>query len=269
MKLRSATILIIIATLIWGGTPAIMKLTLTEVPVFTLAFIRMAGASVILSFFIFKKLKIKKPDIKTFIYAGLSGVTFNIAFFFLGLKLAPAINAALLAASMPILTLLAANFFLKEKFSLKVLAASVIAASGVFFIIGLPSASNLTQFIGNILLLLSAIAWVIYEIVSKKLFRSYGASTVAFYTMAIGAVTFAPLAIYEQIKNPVWTSNVTIVGLLGILYGIFFASLTAYWAWQKASRKCPPAAPLFSFTSTQFPVQFWQSSYLEKKSPQA
>lgn len=247
MKLSSATILIILATVIWGATPAIMKLTLQEVPTFTLAFIRMAAASAILSFLVFKNLKIKKQDLKTIVLAGLSGVTFNISLFFLGLKLAPAINAALLVASVPIITLFAANIYLKEKFSAKLLAASAVAAGGVFFIVGLPSATNLTQFIGNILLLFSALAWVFYEIVSKKLFKSYSASTITFWAMAIGAFSFLPFAAYEQFTSSGWIENVTIVGLLGILFGIFFASLTAYWAWQKGLSQMPAGRAAFFF----------------------
>lgn len=247
MKLSSATLLIIIATVIWGATPAIMKLTLQEVPTFTLAFLRMGTASAILSIFVFKNLKVKKQDIKTIVLAGLSGVTFNIALFFLGLKLAPAINAALLVASVPIITLFAANIYLKEKFSPKLLAASAVAAAGVFLIVGLPSTANITQFIGNILLLLSALAWVFYEIISKKLFTSYSASVVTFWAMAIGALTFLPFAIYEQTTSPGWFNNVTIVGLLGILYGIFFASLTAYWAWQKGLSQMPAGRASFFF----------------------
>lgn len=247
MKLSSATLLIITATVIWGATPAIMKLTLQEVPTFTLAFLRMGTASAILSILVFKNLKVKKQDIKTIVLAGLSGVTFNIALFFLGLKLAPAINAALLVASVPIITLFAANIFLKEKFSPKLLASSAVAAAGVFFIVGLPTAANSTQFIGNILLLLSGLAWVFYEIISKKLFKSYSASTVTFWAMAIGAFTFLPFAAYEQVTNPSWVNNVTIVGLLGIMFGIFFASLTAYWAWQKGLSQMPAGRAAFFF----------------------
>lgn len=247
MKIRSATLLIIIATLIWGGTPAIMKLTLEQVPPFSLAFIRMAAASTILCILVFDKLAIAKKDIKTFVYAALSGVTFNIAFFFLGLKLATAINAAILVAAVPILTLVAAHFYLREKFSLKLILASILATIGVFVIIGLPSSSTPAEFLGNILLLLSALAWVVHEIVSKKLFKSYSGGTVAFYTMAIGAITFVPMAIYEQIANPRWIANVTTVGWLGIFYGIVFASLIAYWAWQVGLSKMPAGQASFFF----------------------
>jgi drug/metabolite transporter (DMT)-like permease len=248
MKLRSATLLIILATLAWGGTPAIMKLTLKEVPPFSLAFIRMFVASLILGVIIFKRIKIQKADIPQFILAAIFGVTLNIGFFFIGLKLAPAINAALLIASVPIFTLICAGIFLREKMHTRVIVASILAIIGVVVIIGKPdSTTTIYTIIGNILLLLSSLAWVGNEIVSKKLLRKYSGSIVAFYTMAIGALTFAPFALYEYAASPNWISEVTLSGLLGILYGVFVASLFAYWAWQTGLAKLSADQASFYF----------------------
>lgn len=207
----------------------------------------MATASVILSILAFDKLQIKKQDIKPVIYAGLCGVTFNIAFFFLGLKLAPAINASLLVASVPILTLVAANIYLKEKMSLKLLLAASIATIGVFFIVGLPTNANFLQFIGNIFLMISSLFWVFYEVISKKLFKTYKSTTITFYSMAVGAATFLPFALFELVQNPTWALSVTLTGWLGVLYGILFASLIAYWAWQTGLSKMPAGRASFFF----------------------
>src|SRR3990167_1974249 len=94
-----------------------MKLTLTQVPVFSLVFIRISIAALILLIFVHKKLEIKKKDIFMFIWAALTGVSFNLTFFFLGLKLTEAITASFLLSSVPILTILAAHFYLREKLS--------------------------------------------------------------------------------------------------------------------------------------------------------
>lgn len=248
MKIKSATLLIVAATLIWGGTPPIMKLTLEQVPPFSLAFIRFFFASVILFILTYKNLIIQKEDFPQFIKAALAGVTLNISLFFIGLKMAPAINAALLIAAVPVLTLVAAHVLLKEKVSVKVIIASIIALAGVITIVGIPSTSgSLVEIIGNILLLLSALSWVFHEIFAKGLLIKYSAATVAFYTMAIGALTFLPLAAAELVLNPSWFSLVTKTGFFGILYGIFGASLIAYWAWQKGLSQLPASQASFFF----------------------
>lgn len=248
MRINSALLYTSTATIIWGATAPIMKLTLEQVPVFSLAFIRMAIASSILAFFVTKKLKIQKEDYKSFFLSAITGVTFNLALFFIGLKLTQAIISALLTASVPILTLLAAHIYLREKLTTRLIIASLIALTGVIIIIGKPSGKlTLPQLIGNILLLLSSISWVAHEIVAKKLLKKYSAETVTFYTMSIGATIFLPLFLFEFWQNPTWINQVTISGYTGIIYGIFFASLIAYWSWQKGLSLLPAGQAAFFF----------------------
>lgn len=236
------------AAIIWGATAPIMKLTLTEIPVFSLAFIRMTVASIILGAIIFKNLKIKKSDYLTFFWAAITGVTLNLSFYFIGLKLTEAILAAFLIAAVPIFTMIAAHFYLKEKFTTRLIIASLIAFFGVVIIIGrFDKPVTSFQILGNILLLLATISWVINEIIAKKLLKVYDGGTVAFYTMAIGAFTFLPLFIWEYFKGSNWISEVTTKGFLGLLFGIFFASLTAYWAWQKGLKLLPAGQAAFFF----------------------
>ena len=105
-----------------------------------------------------------------FIWAALTGVSFNLTFFFLGLKLTEAITASFLVASVPILTILAAHFYLREKLSFSLISSSIIALVGIIIIIGKPLGSfTLTQTIGNMLLLIATFSWVVHEIIAKKL----------------------------------------------------------------------------------------------------
>lgn len=248
MRLNSAFLYTATAAIIWGATAPIMKLTLTQVPVFSLAFIRMAIASLILGLIIRDKLKIKKEDYPQVIWAAITGVTLNLAFFFIGLKLTEAILAAFLIASVPIFTMIAAHFYLKEKFSARLITASTVALVGIIIIIGrfdVPITPK--QILGNILLLLATLSWVAHEIIAKKLLKIYDGATVAFYSMAIGASTFLPLFIWEYLTNPHWLGNVNTQGFAGLLYGIFAASLIAYWTWQKGLALLPAGQAAFFF----------------------
>lgn len=248
MKIPSAYLFVIAASVIWGATPAIMKLTLTEIPIFTLAFIRMFLASVILFFVVHEKLHIKKGDFYKFVALALTGVTLNVGLFFLGLTLTKAINAAFLTPAVPILTIVAAHLYLKEKFEPKIIVAGIIALVGILIVVNKPmGAQEPLEMFGNLLLLASALAWVFHEIIAKKLLKVYDSGTVAFYAMFIGAFTFLPMYLYELAQNPTWISNVSPTGLLGLAYGIFFASLIAYWAWQKGLKKLPAGQAAFFF----------------------
>lgn len=248
LKISPAFLYTATAAIIWGATAPIMKLTLQEIPVFSLAFIRMSIASIILGILIFKNLKIKKEDYLTFFWAAITGVTLNLAFFFIGLKLTEAILAAFLIASVPIFTMIGAHFYLKEKFTTRLILASIVALVGVVVIIGrFDKPVTPLQILGNILLLISTISWVAHEIIAKKLLRVYDGGTVAFYSMAIGAFTFLPLFVWEYFTSPNWISEVSTRGFLGLLFGIFFASLAAYWAWQKGLALLPAGQAAFFF----------------------
>ena len=248
MKLNPVFFYTATAAVIWGATAPIMKLTLTQIPVFSLAFIRMAVASLILGILIAKKLKIEKADYVTFFWAAITGVTLNLAFFFLGLKLTQAILAAFLVASVPIFTMIAAHFYLKERFNPQLIMASLIALTGVIIIIGkFDGELSLRQLLGNLLLFAATLAWVAHEIIAKKLLKVYDGSVVTFYSMAIGAITFLPLFLLEYIANPNWYINVTLQGFAGLLFGIFFASLAAYWAWNRGLKLLPAGQASFFF----------------------
>ena len=160
MKMNSALLYTSTAAIIWGATAPIMKLTLEQIPVFSLAFIRMTVASIILGVLISQKLKIKKEDYITFFWAAITGVTLNLTLFFIGLKLTEAILAAFLIASVPIFTMIAAHFYLREKFTMRLILASTVAFVGVAIIIGkLEGPVSPTQILGNILLLLATLSW--------------------------------------------------------------------------------------------------------------
>lgn len=225
-----------------------MKLTLNEVPLFSLAFIRMFLASFILFFFVHKKLQIKKGDFLKFVGLALTGVTFNVGFFFIALTLTKAINVGFLSPSVPILTMVAAHIYLKEKFDPRIIMAGLISLIGVVIVIGRPTGpEGPLEMLGNVLLLGSTLAWVVHEIIAKKLLKTYSSGTVTFWAMFIGAFSFLPFYIYELIKNPSWFNNVTTSGLMGLAYGIFFSSLIAYWSWQKGLKGLPAGQASFFF----------------------
>lgn len=227
-------IALILASSIWGANNTVMKITLLSVPLFLLAFIRFGAASVLLLPFVVKKLRVKRQDWGRLLLCGLCGVTLNIAFFFSGIKLTTALNAGIIVSSTPIFTLLFANIFLKEKITYKLLAGSALGIAGIIVIIGrdiLYNGLSLSP-VGDLLMLAATLSFVAYEILSKRLFKTYNSSTITYYSFLIGALTFLPLAFFELINNPVWFTYLTATSFFGIGYGILCASLLAYSFWE-------------------------------------
>lgn len=220
-----------IASVIWGINSPIMKLALLVTPVFLLAFLRFFIAS-FLMLATKPNLSLAKRDIPLVILCSLCGVTLNIVFFFYGLTLSTALNAGILIASIPIFTLIAASLFLKEKLRLNFILAAVLGAIGILIIIFEPLVNGefSSNLIGNILLLLSALSWVGYEIISKKLFKTYSAATITYYSFLIGGLTFLPFAFTSFSDLPYILADPNF--LLGVLYGVIFTSTLGYFLWQ-------------------------------------
>jgi len=224
------------SSLIWALTVPLMKLTLQEIPIFTLAFIRFGGASLLLFPFVYNKLTIKRGDILMLVLASFCGVSLNIAFFFSGLKFTTALNTVLLGTTGPLFVLLAAHIFLKEKWRKKTILGALLCFTGVGVVIGRDIISNGLHLspIGDTFILLSVLSFVGYAIISKKLNKIYSFPVLAFCSFLIGAITFAIPAIFEYFQNPLWVKNVSNISIFGAFYGIVFSSLFAYSLWQWA-----------------------------------
>lgn len=226
-----------------------MKLTLTEVPIFSLGFIRQFVAAIIFFPFAAKDLKIEKQDIKPLVIATLLGTNINLVLFFGGLKLTQAINASILVAAVPIFTLLAAHLYLREKLTTKLVISSITALLGALVIIGMPIfSSDFKSVLGNVLLIGATLSFVAYEIIAKKLLRKYSATKITFYMFVIAAIIFLPNFILELAANPLWPSKIDLSGILGLLFGIIFASALASYFWQKGLSLMPAGeAALFFY----------------------
>lgn len=242
-------IALIIASSIWGANTSVMKITLLTVPVFTLALIRFAAAAILLLPFVWQKLKISKSDLSLVLISGLFGVTFNILFFFFGIKLTTALNAGIIAAAIPIFTLVSAEFFLKERVTKRLFLGGILGFLGIGIIIGKDIVNTGFSFypLGDFLMLAATFAFVGSEITSKKLFKKYNPWAITYYWFLIGALTFLPGAIFEYFSNPTWTANLVAWSYIGIFYGIFLSSLSAYLLWQWGLSKIPASRVGFFF----------------------
>lgn len=234
-------------SLIWGANTPIMKWALSSVPIFSLAFLRFYLATILLFPIAFKNLSIQKNDWTKIILAALFGITFNVTFFFLGLKFTFASNAALIIATIPIFTIFAAQIFLKEKVGLRLISATVTALLGLSVILGPPIINlGLKHFFGGIFLILASLFWVGYEILSKELFKKYSPQTVTFYSFLIGSLTFLPFFIWELFSSS-WIFALNSQGVIGIFYGAIFSSTIAYFAWQWGLSKISASEAAFFF----------------------
>lgn len=241
---RKAVIALIITNIIWGAASPIFKWSLQNIPPFSLAFLRFYYAALILAFIlIFNHLfnknyeglrvqirRIIKYDGKSLLLLALFGITFNITFFFLGLKLSSAIDAPVIASAGPMFTFFLAIIFLKEKFKLKRFLGMLISLFGVILIVIQPvlEKTSTSSVLGNLFFVLATLGAVGQAIFGKKIYSNHNFILVTFLSFLIGTLTFFPFVIFEYINYPEWIFNLDYKGIIGIVFGSVFSSAAAY-----------------------------------------
>jgi drug/metabolite transporter (DMT)-like permease len=226
-KHRIAVLALILTTIIWGASPPIFKWALEAIPPFTFIFVRFLLATLILLPFATHKLKVAKKDIPKIALLGFVGFTLHIPTIFIGLTLAPSINASMIATAAPVFLIIGSFYMLREIPRKKLLFGTILSMLGILLIILRPffeSGFN-GSIIGNLLYLTSTFSFVIYTILLREFRLPYSPLTITFWIFAFATVTFFPLYLWEShavaLQLP-WQ------GLVGILFGAVLTSNVAY-----------------------------------------
>ncbi len=222
-----------------------MKLALQEFPVMTLAFLRFGIAIVLLTPFLFKlkldHLKIKLTDLPRLIAAALFLTTINIAFFLEGMQHTEAINASVLSLMTPVLALLAAWWFLKEKVYWINLLGVGTSILGAVIVIGLPlilTGSFVgSHLVGNTLLIFSCTSSVTGYILLKDLLNKYEPVVLNAVFFMVATASFLVPAYYDYQSNPAWVQNVSIIGFMCLLYITLLSTICGYFLQSWAMKK--------------------------------
>jgi len=250
---QKGVLALIIANIIWGFASPIFKWSLTNITPFTLAFLRFFIAAILFAILLRKKLSLPihdKKDLKLLIIHALTGITANITFFFLGLQLTLAINVPVIASSQPIMVFLFAYLFLKEKFKFNKVLGMVIGTVGILAIVLEPIYYNGIDgnALGNFLIILATICGAIGMVTGRTIFQKYDPLVLMFWAFVIGAISFLPPAIAENIQHPTLFSSLDIRGIVGIIFGSVFSSAIAYGLYAYGLAKISASeASLFTY----------------------
>lgn len=193
--------------------------------------IRILGAGIlfwIIGFFGPKE-KIERSDYPRLIAASLLGVGINMLAFFEGLHLTTPINASVLMVTTPIIVLILAVLFLKEKVKLLSLLGILIGLSGAILIIVFGSGKSATATnpnLGNFLIFVNAASYAGYIIVVRKISQKYHPFTFMKWMYVIGFLFVLPFG-FSQLME-VRPEMIPLEGYLKIAYVIVFATFGTY-----------------------------------------
>lgn len=239
-KYHIAVLALIATNIIWGASPPIFKWALVEIPPFTFAFIRFILASFILLPFTIHNLKIDRKDIPKLAILAFFGFFLHIALLLFGLTLTASINAPIIASSAPVFLLIGSALFLKEKIMNKTIYGTVVSLLGIILIILRPLIEEglNVSIIGNVLLLISTGAFVIYTILLKEYNFRYNSFTLTFWLFVITSLIYFPFFLWESAGANVFAA-MDIKALIGILFGAVLTSVVGYVFYNFAIQKIP------------------------------
>ncbi|MGG3886822.1 DMT family transporter [Brevibacillus panacihumi] len=223
-----------LAAAIWGGVYVVSKVVLDVIPPFTLLIIRFGIALIVLGAFVVARREyIAKKDAPLLMAIAFVGVTISIAAQFLGTKLSSAHMGALITSASPAFIALFAIWILKERIRWQQTAGILLATVGVMIVIGVPSETDThTSWIGNLILLVAALSWGLYTVLSKKATQKYSSLTVTTYAAFFGLIFSWPLSVWELAVTPVsweWSWQIW----MGVLYIGIISTAGAFYLWNK------------------------------------
>jgi drug/metabolite transporter (DMT)-like permease len=226
--------------LTFAGSFIAGKYTSVEIRPLSTTLLRYIIASLTLATFIFKygqaSLEIKIPDIWKLVLLGLFGVVGYHFFFFSSLIYTKAANSAIINAMNPLVTGTMAAIFLKERLPGRGYLGVVLAFIGVIILLTRGDIEILRQLqfnIGELLMLLGVLCWVIYMLMIRKMINRYSGFTLTFYAAISGVILLIPLVFLEDFSLKIlamsWPSLVSILymGIIasGIGYYLFNLSI--------------------------------------------
>ncbi|MFD2369152.1 DMT family transporter [Brevibacillus sp. GCM10020057] len=223
-----------LAAAIWGGVYVVSKVVLDVIPPFTLLILRFVIAMAVLGAFVVARREyIAKKDFPLIMLIAFVGVTISIAAQFLGTKLSTAHMGALITSASPAFIAIFAVWVLKETIAWKQLAGILLATVGVLIVIGVPDAADAqSSLTGNLILLVAAVSWGLYTVLSKRATQRYSSLAVTTYVALFGTLFTSPLMIWELSVTPVsWHFGWEIWA--GVLYIGIISTAGAFYLWNK------------------------------------
>ena len=232
-------VLLILATILWGGNFVIGRSVTGEIPPITLAFLRWCLAFIVFLPIVYKQVKrdlpIFRENWKIILVLGFTGVATYNTLVYIGVYYTTSINASLMNSLTSILIYILSFIFLKVTVSKNQVIGTIISILGVLFILSRGELSNILSLTfnkGDLIVLIAVLSWIVYTLLVNKYSSVLPGFSTFLVSIAVGAVILFPISMIElaTTTTPVTWSGHTI---FAILYVGIFASIVAFLSWNR------------------------------------
>lgn len=222
-----------ITVVFWSLAYAFTKLALQQFSSYSLGFLRYLIASAAMAVMV-TAMKMKPPankDIPLFIAAGASGFFMYMVTFNTGAATVSSATGSVIVATAPVMTAFLASIIFHEKLKKYQWAGIAVQFAGVVVLTLMNDVFSVNS--GLLWLFGAAVSLSIYNLLQRKLTKTYSPLQTAAYSIFFGTAllaVFAPTA-FREIKGAP-PEQFLYLAVLGI-----FTSAVAYLTWSKAFAK--------------------------------
>lgn len=223
------------------------RVVLREMPAPALVLLRLAGAALVFALLptTTSRWSVLPRDRAGIAFAALLGIFGNQALFLLGLRTTTATHATLLVATIPIFTALAAVLIDKERPSPLAIVGTLVAFSGVAYLVGVEAfALGRDTLVGDLLVLGNSVIYGFYLVLVRPYVGRYGSTVVVSWAFVFAAAYAIPFALLLPLALPEVGTLAALGELSGRTYGLalyivlvptVFTYITNAWALKYAS----------------------------------
>jgi len=236
---RSAVLKALFAVIVWGASFIATKVVLREISPVAVVWLRFTFGVVILGMTVLARREFKPLERKEWGYfalLGFLGIAFHQWLQSNGLQTSEAGTTAWIVSTTPVFMALLGWLVLKEGLTWLKSTGILLAFAGVLLVVSKGDFSSISvgRFgaPGDVLILISAINWAVFSVLSRRGLKIHRASLMMFYVMTFGWLLTSMLFLAKTgIGEPASLSS---NGWLGIGFLGIFCSGLAYIAWYDA-----------------------------------
>jgi drug/metabolite transporter (DMT)-like permease len=239
IKASTAYAFLVCTSLFWAGNWVIARGIQGQMSPVAMAFWRWFGALLILLPFVVKPIVSEWPALRRswrlLLFFALTGVGAFNTLSYTGLKYTTATNGVLLNSVIPILIIVIAVVFLRERVSTGQSIGVLISVAGVLTIIGqgdIDTLLGLRLNPGDLWVLGAMLCWAVYTIFLRWRPRELSSRAFTGAVVAIGVALLLPVFAwdYGAGSRTQWSA----VTVSAVVYFAIFPSVLAYFFWNAA-----------------------------------
>lgn len=227
------------AVVVWGASFISTKVALQDIPPLAVVWLRFSMGVILLGITVAARRQFALPQKNEWTYfalLGFLGITFHQWLQSNGLQTSEAGTTAWIVATTPVFMALLAWAVLKETLTWLKTLGIFLAFAGVLLVVSKGDLASISigRFgaPGDKLILVSAVNWAVFSVLSRRGLKAYPAGLMMFYVMALGWVFTT--ALFFATENITTISALTFNGWLGVAFLGIFCSGLAYIAWYDA-----------------------------------